>query len=112
MSYKRKIGDNHRLRKLQWMGEEYLIDELKDEKTLGTDGEKSSEQVLFIVVVQVVVDGEYVLSVQDAVHYYGITSGADVQFGIAAVAKQILHLFEAAAHTETNTYYTVSGRLP
>ena len=28
--------------KLQWMGEEYLIDELKDEKTLGTDGEKYS----------------------------------------------------------------------
>ena len=30
--------------KLQWMGEEYLIDELKDEKTLGTDGEKRAEQ--------------------------------------------------------------------
>ena len=30
--------------KLQWMGEEYLIDELKDEKTLGTDGEKYSPE--------------------------------------------------------------------
>ena len=33
--------------KLQWMGEEYLIDELKDEKTLGTDGEKYSPEVLY-----------------------------------------------------------------
>lgn len=33
--------------KLQWMGEEYLIDELKDEKMLGTDGEKYSPEVLY-----------------------------------------------------------------
>jgi len=33
--------------KLQWMGEEYLIDELKDEKTLDTDGEKYSPEVLY-----------------------------------------------------------------
>ena len=33
--------------KLQWMGEEYLIDELKDEKTLDTDGEKYSPDVLY-----------------------------------------------------------------
>ena len=33
--------------KLQWMGEEYLIDELKDEKTLSTDGEKYSPEVLY-----------------------------------------------------------------
>ena len=33
--------------KLQWMGEDYLIDELKDEKTLDTDGEKYSPEVLY-----------------------------------------------------------------
>jgi hypothetical protein len=33
--------------KLQWMGEEYLIDELKDEKTLAVDGEKYSPEVLY-----------------------------------------------------------------
>ena len=33
--------------KLQWMGEEYLIDELKDEKKLDTDGEKYSPEVLY-----------------------------------------------------------------
>lgn len=33
--------------KLQWMGEEYLMDELKDEKTLDTDGEKYSPEVLY-----------------------------------------------------------------
>ncbi len=33
--------------KLQWMGEEYLVDELKDEKTLNTDGEKYSPEVLY-----------------------------------------------------------------
>lgn len=33
--------------KLQWMGEEYLLDELKDEKTLDTDGEKYSPEVLY-----------------------------------------------------------------
>ncbi len=33
--------------KLQWMGEEYLIDELKDEKKLGKDGEKYSPEVLY-----------------------------------------------------------------
>ena len=33
--------------KLQWMGEEYLIDELKDEKVLSTDGEKYSPEVLY-----------------------------------------------------------------
>ena len=33
--------------KLQWMGEEYLIDELKDEKMLGTDGERYSPEVLY-----------------------------------------------------------------
>lgn len=33
--------------KLQWMGEEYLLDELKDEKLLGTDGEKYSPEVLY-----------------------------------------------------------------
>ena len=33
--------------KLQWMGEEYLIDELKDEKTLRTDGEKYAPEVLY-----------------------------------------------------------------
>ena len=33
--------------KLQWMGEEYLMDELKDEKKLNTDGEKYSPEVLY-----------------------------------------------------------------
>ena len=33
--------------KLQWMGEEYLIDELKEEKMLGTEGEKYSPEVLY-----------------------------------------------------------------
>jgi len=33
--------------KLQWMGEEYLIDELKDEKTLETEGEKYSPEVMY-----------------------------------------------------------------
>ena len=33
--------------KLQWMGEEYLIEELKDEKKLGKDGEKYSPEVLY-----------------------------------------------------------------
>ena len=33
--------------KLQWMGEEYLLDELKDEKKLDTDGEKYSPEVLY-----------------------------------------------------------------
>ena len=33
--------------KLQWMGEEYLIDELKDEKKLSKDGEKYSPEVLY-----------------------------------------------------------------
>ena len=33
--------------KLQWMGEEYLIDELEDEKDLGIDGEKYSPEVLY-----------------------------------------------------------------
>ena len=33
--------------KLQWMGEEYLIDELKDEKKLAADGEKYSPEVLY-----------------------------------------------------------------
>ena len=33
--------------KLQWMGEEYLMDEMKDEKTLCTDGEKYSPEVLY-----------------------------------------------------------------
>ena len=33
--------------KLQWMGEEYLMDELKDEKKLDTDGEKYSLEVLY-----------------------------------------------------------------
>lgn len=33
--------------KLQWMGEEYLIDELKDEKKLDTDGEKYAPEVLY-----------------------------------------------------------------
>ena len=33
--------------KLQWMGEEYLLDELKDEKRLDTDGEKYSPEVLY-----------------------------------------------------------------
>ncbi len=33
--------------KLQWMGEEYLLDELKDEKNLSRDGEKYSPEVLY-----------------------------------------------------------------
>ena len=33
--------------KLQWMGEEYLMDELKDEKTLNTEGEKYTPEVLY-----------------------------------------------------------------
>ena len=33
--------------KLQWMGEEYLLEELKDEKKLSTDGEKYSPEVLY-----------------------------------------------------------------
>ena len=33
--------------KLQWMGEEYLIDELKDEKKLNTEGEKYSPDILY-----------------------------------------------------------------
>lgn len=33
--------------KLQWMGEEYLMDELKDEKKLDTDGEKYPPEVLY-----------------------------------------------------------------
>lgn len=33
--------------KLQWMGEEYLLDELEEEKSLGTDGEKYSIDVLY-----------------------------------------------------------------
>ena len=33
--------------KLQWMGEEYLIDELKDEKELVLEGEKYSPDVLY-----------------------------------------------------------------
>lgn len=33
--------------KLQWMGEEYLMDELKDEKELDTEGEKYSSEVLY-----------------------------------------------------------------
>lgn len=33
--------------KLQWMGEEYLLEEFEDEKTLSTDGEKYSPEVLY-----------------------------------------------------------------
>lgn len=33
--------------KLQWMGEEYLMEELEDEKTLSRDGEKYSSEVLY-----------------------------------------------------------------
>ena len=33
--------------KLQWMGEEYLLAELEDEKTLETEGEKYSTDVLY-----------------------------------------------------------------
>ncbi|MBQ8162424.1 MAG: hypothetical protein IJ083_16985 [Clostridia bacterium] len=33
--------------KLQWMGEEYLLEELKDEKDLRSDGEKYSPDVLY-----------------------------------------------------------------
>lgn len=33
--------------KLQWMGEEYLLDELRDEKGLTQDGEKYNPEVLY-----------------------------------------------------------------
>ena len=33
--------------KLQWMGEEYLMEELEDEKKLSTEGEKYSPEVLY-----------------------------------------------------------------
>ena len=33
--------------KLQWMGEEYLLEELSDEKALTTDGEKYSTEMLY-----------------------------------------------------------------
>lgn len=33
--------------KLQWMGEEYLLDELKDEKVLSMEGEKYAPEVLY-----------------------------------------------------------------
>jgi hypothetical protein len=33
--------------KLQWMGEEYLIDELKDEKNLSREGEKYNPEILY-----------------------------------------------------------------
>ena len=33
--------------KLQWMGEEYLLEELKDEKELSKNGEKYSPEVLY-----------------------------------------------------------------
>ena len=33
--------------KLQWMGEEYLLDELADEKNLSLDGERYSTDVLY-----------------------------------------------------------------
>ena len=33
--------------KLQWMGEEYLLDELKDEKKLRVEGEKYAPDVLY-----------------------------------------------------------------
>jgi hypothetical protein len=33
--------------KLQWMGEEYLLDELKDEKDLNVVGEKYNSDVLY-----------------------------------------------------------------
>ena len=33
--------------KLQWMGEEYLLDELADEKKLSTEGEKYNPEVLY-----------------------------------------------------------------
>ena len=33
--------------KLQWMGEEYLLDELKDEKNLSVEGEKYNPDVLY-----------------------------------------------------------------
>ena len=33
--------------KYQWMGEEYLFDELKDEKELSTEGEKYSPEILY-----------------------------------------------------------------
>ena len=33
--------------KLQWMGEEYLLEELKDEKEISTEGEKYSPEVMY-----------------------------------------------------------------
>lgn len=33
--------------KLQWMGEEYLLDELKNEKGISTEGEKYNTEVLY-----------------------------------------------------------------
>ena len=33
--------------KLQWMGEEYLLDELKDEKSLSQEGEKYNPEILY-----------------------------------------------------------------
>ena len=33
--------------KLQWMGEEYLLEELEDEKDLSVDGEKYNSDVLY-----------------------------------------------------------------
>ena len=33
--------------KLQWMGEEYLLDELADEKGLCTDGEKYNPEIMY-----------------------------------------------------------------
>ncbi len=33
--------------KLQWMGEEYLLDELTDEKKISTEGERYSPEVLY-----------------------------------------------------------------
>ena len=33
--------------KLQWMGEEYLLEELKDEKELSTEGERYGKDVLY-----------------------------------------------------------------
>ena len=36
-----------RFNKLQWMGEEYLIEELRDEKDLSTDGDRYAADVLY-----------------------------------------------------------------
>jgi len=33
--------------KLQWMGEEYLLEELQDEKQLSTEGESYSSEILY-----------------------------------------------------------------